>query len=421
MNTINFIKQQLSTCSNAELRSELYQLYIKSISDTAGRVILYPGQRGANVVGKINNECNGLVLYINKFDTSPEAESKEFDAELLAVPVQYARNSNQVNTESILKGWNENTKIYARQGGTYITLYYFGKWTIATSKGIDMNNVCWRTKTYEEMLNECLVEQGGWNKFTKSLDPEYSYAACFIHDDIHIFATENKFMLQNMVRLSDGVDIINTDNEKYLDLIRDTNIVSEVPDTQFDINQNPTDKLRGINSSCASAYSEFNVNKTMNFGYVVRFDEGDILFESSLQKVFNDLYYHNSYTQDLHMTSYERHKYVLLVNYLSQKSELFIKLFPQFRPDFDNFAACLGEILEAIKNIYQSEKQFTKRYVKKGSVTDVNKKQATASEIKKNIDRLMVLNVDAKHFESKVMSLLYAPVNFDAVYRYIFN
>ena len=438
MNTVKFINQILAESSLDddnrqkqsfldEIRSKLYQLYIKTSYDNTGRMILFPGQRGANVIGKINSESNGLLVYVNAFDKrslddttyDKQRLEEKLEVKLLGVPMPYARNSNQVRADALVKSWKPDTKVYQRENGTHVVIYYFeNKWTIATAKGIDMNETIWRTKTYQEMLNDCLAPTG-WEEFTQALNPAYSYAACFNHEDLHVFSPTiygSKFIIENMVRLSDGVDISQTHEPDFVKMLEKTRLKSVTSDPiTFDI-KSPELIIDTIKTNCFNAHLDYEEADIVQYGYVVRgLDGGDVVFESSLQKLLNELYYDQSYTQDITDTSYERHKYVLLFNYLSENSEMFIELFPQFKSDFNNFSANMRDIVEQLKTMYQNAKQKAEQ--KKEQTPKIK----IIDEIKQNIDQLTALNVDNKYFESRVHQLLYAPVNFDALYRYIFH
>lgn len=426
MNTLEFIKQR-SNMSLEALRKELYELYIKTGYDKSGRIILYPGHRGANVVGPINNECNGLVIYHGNFDSKNEEKKYDVEIKLLSVPMPYLRNIQQVNIKSMVNAWTNDTKIYECVNGTNITLYYFiDKWVISTTKGVEMNNVSWRDKTYQEMIDECLQYVGGWDKFTSLLDPTCCYTAVFRHDDMHVFKSVSKnpkpsddFHLINITRLADGEEL-----SKYPDTILELSEKTGVLfSSSLKYEEIPPEKiLDELNNDCNYAVEEFKVTGVATHGYVIRgLKSGDVLLESSLKKMINMLYSDQYYTRQIYKTSYNRHNFVLLVNYLSVNRSAFLLIFPHYSEEYKRFDCATQELISNLKTLYQFARQKNKNNTKTHNSRLYDDNLKIANEIKQNIDQVMTINVDHKHFEPKMMQMLYLPENFDAIYRFIYK
>ena len=285
METINFINS-ISNNSFDDIRAELYRLFIKSGYDDNNRLILYPGARGANIVGKINDECNGLIL---------ELDEKN-NAKLLSLPMPYIRNSNQINEETIIRSWNDDCKIYKCRQSTNITLYYFdGKWVISTCKGIDVNDTIWNSNlTYKDAVEECLVQYGmSWKSFTSSLNVEYSYALGFTHPDYHIFNNpEHDIWINKVTSVNDcnNVTVVNIG----LEFIKEEDFS----------NMNVNEIYKAISFEHDNSFESFTSSNKINLGYIVRnLNGGDVLFESELQTLINKLYYNSEYTKAIFQTS----------------------------------------------------------------------------------------------------------------------
>lgn len=422
MNTLEFINK-LEDKSLGAVRAALYNLSIKTGYDKEGRMILFPETRGTNVIGKINNECNGLILY-NPHWADEKNESK---IRCLAVPMPYLRNSNQMKSQSIILEWNETTQVFPCREGTNIVLYYFlsdgekkGRWCISTSKGIEVNNLRWNNKTYQEMFleskNSEFVNQEKNNQtfeeICQNLDSGYSYCFGFNHSDFHVLNDHNSLWLNRVVNLSNFKD----DKELYSKSCYELTVPIDFK------NATSEEILNILNKTCdnennrqlTNNLDENKYNKCL--GYIIRnLTNGDVLIESELQRTINNLYYHISYTKSIAKTSYVRHNYVLLCNYFNGNKEIFIETFPKFRSIFEYFDSEIELLVTCLETLYRKSKQ--KQEHKFGH----NKYFKIAGEIKKNIDNLIKINVDDKMFHITIMTVLFHPTNFDALYRLLFS
>jgi hypothetical protein len=416
MEVFNFINER-SHNSLESIRTELFQLYIKSGYDKTGRLILYPGNRGANIIGKLNDLCNGMVLYSPSFANSEE----KFDLKVLACPTPYLRKFDQVSPKTVLNSWTSDTVIYQSRHGTNITVYWFqDAWRISTCKGIDMNEVKWTDKTYQQMIDDCLsVYETTWLNFTDQLNKNYSYAMQFYHPSCHAFRSESHpdIWIHNIIDHNNFADVT---NEVAADMpIKVMQPMSFPAMSKADI----VNYMRG---ECGKAFkrhmdalNEGKVdNADTNLGYIIRnLKGGDILYESTLLTAINSLYYDIKYTNMIQKTDYERHNFVLLYNYLGANYQTFMTLFPHFTHEFDRFTALFDALFVALNNLYQLDRQKNNPSDKPAE-TILSK---SAAAIKKNNDEVAELNVDDKGFDARLLDLVYAPFNFDALYHYIYN
>lgn len=356
MQTFKFITSQINKDFN-EIKQRLYQLYVKTgyIKDMDGRIILYPSSRGANVIGKINDECNGLIVYSEKFKSSYDGISNA-DVKVLAVPMPYIRNKNQINDSTIVDSWNENTKIYRCRQGTNATLYYFNDmWRISTTKGLDMNNVVWNgNKTYQTIIEEGLQEYNkDWEVFCASLNNKYSYAIGFYHPEFHVFDPIGR-KPDIWINCVTDLEKLETVDSKTLEL--GVPFLSE--DENFADEKIP-EIVKQMNHICKTATLHYLEQGTIDLGFIIRgLNGGDVLFESTLQSNINKLYYDSHYNNEIFQTSYSRHNYVLLVNYLSYNKKIFISIFPHFQAIFDDFDKKIKNMTENLRALYQKEKAF---------------------------------------------------------------
>ncbi len=402
MNTLKFI-DNLTDKTLKNVRSSFYEHHIKSGYDDKGRIILYPSVKGANILGDLNNECNGLVLHM---------EGDDF--KLLALPLPYTRNFDQLTDKILIEAYNDKTKIYKCRHGTHINLYYFNdKWVISSLKGIEMNKVSWTDKTYEEMISECLASiKLDWAKFQTLLDVENCYSLGFYHPSVHALRTEK----------SPSIWLNKVTNLKSLEEVTE---LKEFPIEAVELetfkNASITDIIALIKEQNTSSIKDFieSAGEIANVGYVFRnTTNSDILIESDLQKVANNLYYDFSYTKEVYKTSYDRHKYVLLRNYLSFDYDLFRAVFPHYIPDLDHYSVCIRDLIEKLRTLYQVQKQKNK------TINDPEYNTPTyaiAKEIKSNIDIISHIKVDNKFFDTNIGNLLYMLNNFDPIYRFIYH
>ena len=402
MNTLQYLNK-LEDKSLGSIRTALYALSIKTGYDKENRVILFPESRGENVIGKMNNESNGLVVNIN-----PEEKS----IKCLAVPMPYLRRSDQMNTKSIINEWNEGTQVFECREGTNVVVYYFdngdgndnqkstGRWCIATAKGIEVNDLKWNAgKTYQEMLFECasseIDEYENWEQFCADLNKQYSYCLGFWHPDFHVL----------------GDSIPRVWINKVIDLESFKDVTHEIKKPEFEVIK-PVE-FKGMTPTEIVETLQSDADKT-HLGYMIRgLTNGDVLIESNLQKAVNDLYYNAHFTKSLSLTSYNRHNYVLLCNYMNGNRERFTEVLPRFVKDFEQFDKEIQSLVQAFEQMYRKFKQ--------NKVVEVtNKYLKIALEIKKNIDDLTKINVDDKLFRTTIMAVLFHPNHFDALYRLMF-
>ena len=188
------------------------------------------------------------------------------------------------------------------------------------------------------------------------------------------------------------------------------------------------DIVNFMRGECSKAFkrhidslNEGTVNMSnINLGYIIRnLKGGDILYESTLLTAVNSLYYDCKYTNMIQKTDYDRHNFVLLSNYVGPNYQLFLSLFPHYEHDFDRFTVLLDTLFVALNNLYQLDRQKNKPS-KFNRIDDTNLSR-NASIIKKNNDAVALLNVDDKGFESRLVDLVYAPFNFDALYHYLYD
>lgn len=417
MNTLQYLNK-LEDKSLGAVRAALYALSIKTGYDKENRMILFPESRGENVIGKMNNESNGLVVDINP-------EEKNSSIKCLAIPMPYLRRSEQMKKDSIINEWNENTQIFECREGTNVVLYWFageekspGRWCIATAKGIEVNNLKWNSgKTYQEMLFECASSEIGgeyanWEQFCGNLNKQYSYCLGFWHPDFHVLQDSFPRVWINRVY----------DRETFKDVTQDIKkpefeVIKPVEFKGMTSNEVCTDSVRCMTPNEIIDVLQSDCDKSeekKNLGYMVRgLTNGDVLFESKLQSTVNDLYYNAHFTKSTSLTSYDRHNYVLLANYVNGNRDLFAEIFTRFAEEFKRFDKEIESLVQALELVYRKSKQNT-------VIVPSTKYLQIAYEIKKNIDQLIKINVDDKLFRTTIMSALYHPNHFDALYRLMF-
>ena len=403
METVKFLNTK--KCPTSEIRDSLFKLYIKHGFDKTNRMILFPGARGINVVGRINDECNGLVVLEN-----PILDEIKPRFRVLGVPMPYIRNSNQLNIANLPSYWTKDTKIYKCREGTNITLYHFNdSWRISSAKGLDMNDVKFATLTYQEMLDECLKNyESDWKSFTSLLKPSHSYALGFFHPDCHAFGHANDhhpdIWVNRITNLSDFSDEVKIAEIDELPIKLNERVV------KFD-DITPEEIIKQIKEENNNAYSLYHNENTINLGYIIRnLSSGDVLFESVLQTLINNLYYDAKFNKAINSTSYKRLNYVLLANYTGYDNALFRELFPKYNDVYNKYDESIDQLVMNLRTIYQKNKQ-------KNKVITNSLPMKIAEEIKQNMDNRCRINVDDSRFESQVRSLLFDPANFDALYR----
>jgi hypothetical protein len=356
-----------------------------------GRMIFY-GSKNQRMINSqtLQLECNGLVI-----------DTKTWKPVVIS-PLLFRSNvqTNVVNVHLV----NDLYDMMPVSDGTVVSFYYWeplNQWRIATSRGYDMTECKWGSKTYLELWGEICDSYGykSTSEFFETLDKTRSYTFGFKHEDIHPFCedihmktdTRKAWFIQS-ASLTDFEDVV----YEYESMIPNQ-VLFEAPDN-----------TRPIYKSLNKALLEFLDHDKINFGYILRSrnpsktgGHSHIMYESSLMQQIRQLYYHSDFYRDANALGYDRETYTVVYSYLDpNRNSMFIRLFPQHATAFENLTDITADIIKDIINYAKNPIAYTE----------------DNSIIKKNIMTLyhsmshdFTINPNDKHIVKILMSYLLDP------------
>lgn len=341
LKTIEYIREKNYTGLDdiKELRRDFFN---KSINvsydaelDNGCRRVIFTSSKNlrSRTFDQINTECNGLIL-----------EAPQWKP--LVIPLPTAKSQIDASKASqFLKQGLYN--IYKVQDGSVINLYYYDKWTVATARGIDMNNCVFNNKSYFQMLTEILERANlDFEKFTDGLDKKVSYSFGFKHPDMHPFREGTNADVYKIW----FIQSVNSQGEVSME-----SPLQEIPP------QVKLEKMLPIKvlfKNLKAAYNNFVGYQDINYGYILRcegnYDLQDysmVLLESSLMNYIRNLCYNSTYSNISREIEIDYETVILLSAYLSDnKREVFLNLFPQYEETFLNLDK---QEEDMIKNVYK--------------------------------------------------------------------
>lgn len=102
------------------------------------------------------------------------------------------------------------------------------------------------------------------------------------------------------------------------------------------------------------AYDEFDENGTIDYGYILfaKTPAGDhsvLILESNLLSIIRNLWYNQSYVHFSNKFQFSREQLILLISYIDDaKYQLFNRLFPQYKTEFDRFSKLEAQLVQEI-------------------------------------------------------------------------
>jgi hypothetical protein len=377
----------VTTRNSGSIREAIYKYGIMAYEENesdSDRMIFY-GPKIQRMVDSrpLQLECNGLIL--NTKTWKP-----------VVIPPVLFRNNVNTNVVNLYlaKGLYDMMPV---NDGTVITFYYWeplSQWRIATSRGYDMTECKWGSKTYLEIWNEIcnIYKYNSTDEFFETLDKTRSHTFGFKHVDMHPFREKLKTNICKAWFIQ-SASLINFDDVVYehAELIPNQ-VLFQAPDN-----------TRPIYASLASALQQFLDYNKISFGYILRSRNPNktgchthIVFESSLMQNIRKMYYHNDFHRNAAALKYDRDTYITIYSYLdTNRHFIFSRLFPQYSDAFDRLNDITANI---IKNIIE--------YAKNPIASKDNKEQKKIMTIYHTLSRDFTINPNDKHIIKILMSYL---------------
>ena len=338
-----FMKKHKATADDFEkARNAIYKLGIKSSYDPNRMIFSTLHTHKNNLANSYAQECNGLILETGSWRP-------------LMIPPRSLRFN--INTNASNKFLHKGLyHVYQAEDGTCINMYfYMGKWCISTARGYEMNDLKWESKTYQELVSECLSEIGlTWESFTEQLDQTRCYSFGFKHVDFHRFQPANRMWFIQSVDLDENSDKYMCSND--ISPINDIN-----PQVTYD---KPIASLKDLYRLATNALETFVTSQLDDaveapvpcFGFILRSvnndltgAHSDLFIESSLMRQIRQIWYDNGMHKDCIANGWSKEDAVTLHAYLNSNIyENFMHLYPQYQERFTYYNQIIQQVVRSI-------------------------------------------------------------------------
>jgi hypothetical protein len=339
---MEFVKTMEST-----LPSEIRQIAFKnqiqsSYNQEDGRMIFYTSKNSRfNKEEKpYLSECNGYV--IDTINMKP-----------LVIPINSFKSNINPDTVDIYMG-NGLYDIYKVEDGTIINLYWWesaNKWCISTTRGYDVSDVKWGTKTYTQILEKLLeFYEINLQTFYDSLNKEHCYTFGFKHESMHPFR-EGKKEVINKLWFIQSVEL-NTKEvcEDFKGMYGILNQKKFVDPLCNNINS------KYLFSKLSKSLDNFIDRNEVCYGFILKSRDSsltksysNILLESSLLQNIRKLIYHRDLNKYATEMGYNRDLSTIINAYLNPNTcDLFITLFPQYKHVYSDLDIIHDKIVRSV-------------------------------------------------------------------------
>jgi hypothetical protein len=440
MNVLTFLQQQNfnGLTDQKTIREVFYKRYIQVSYETPKentnvcRYIFTCVNASIPKFGKINQECNGLIIEYNGI-------SKSWTP--LVIPTFFPKKF--VNNE-LVNGYLSSNQynVYYTEDGTMFNLYYYEtnkKWIISTAKGIDVNENIFNNLTYNQMLNESLNAIGvDTDVFFNNLNKNTCYTFGFKHPDMHPHKESDSSLLHKVwfvqsVIINNNASILNNNALLNNNVLLDEETEPFIIVKKSPLKKIPTQKsvelkvsnLGYLYGRLKKSFDDFaNGKRPALYGFILRAKDNSniidskpeyaaIILESSLMAEIRHIWYDSFYSKFIKERAYNRIDTILLNTYLDNKrAEVFSILFPEFRSKFEPMikmeTMVVKVIHDKILNIDQditsnsnySNQEFC-------NIIDIFVSQVTA---------LITLSSTERPIQ-KIHDIIHNPINIDIFYK----
>jgi hypothetical protein len=246
---------------------------------------------------------------------------------------------------------------------TVITLYnHGGEWKLASTRGIDVSGHHWMDSgiTFREALDECL--SGSTTFSYDNLDPEWCYTIGFHHHKMHPFAVDPQHARLLQAAKTAGVlapvalTCAKETREEFEAVAARVGIPADSPAVLADLGHNRLKSWMVLNNKHAlNNYVQAahrGVPGPVHYGYILRrIGDGEgpanISLPSSLFQLIKKSVY--SFPQGIELNADRRRQYIILRACLSPEMKYdFLRLFPQWTPEYKTFETYLGQVASVI-------------------------------------------------------------------------
>lgn len=370
--------------------------YIHELCEEEGLRIKYEKKKTAEVKKKFQHSYGDYEFLLSgQFDidrivitkkpasqfTSPllfEVNGLVLDTHTWKVLSISSVNLNHNPKLSTLKKIIDNCTIYPILDGTTVSLYWrdvvdedgvsLGKWTLSSANSWEVNNYKWIGKnTYDEIVKRLLKNIKTFSY--DNLDKTKAYIMSFRTPEFH------PFNVNESICLIEVFDTITMERSTNIDVGIEYQKSLDLSDRQ-EVGLSLVNDIVDSNSTALKKYFQSleMPEKYIRLGYILKFpysvggDHTCILMESNLMKRIRNCIYNlnNSITQTLDINNNNRKQFIVLRAFLNYNNrDVFKKLFPQYKEDFDRYERLFDRVVKRMAYNYRKselEKKLPKNY-----------------------------------------------------------
>lgn len=264
-------------------------------------------------------------------------------------------------------------------------------WRISSTKGIDVTDTIWKSKTYRQILCDVFKRNGiDEMAFYDSLDPAYCYSFIFKHPEFQPFREGKSEEIYRLVY----VQCVKLETGEYiLDQVwRDHTKAPSIPfQERLRIEPAPTDanvevvtQMSQLDALKESALNDFIENGIVNYGYILRAKpeimcvgniNHHIFLESTLLRTLRYMLYSKIHNDVITTYKYEREKYIIVRSYLNLDIYgTFSKLFPQYKTHFDKLDQIRANLVTSVIQKSKPPRRQKAGGVASGNAANASKK-----------------------------------------------
>lgn len=390
--TSAFMINKEATVSDFETaRNAIYKLGIKSSYDTNRMIFSTLHTHKNKLSSAYAQECNGLILELGSWRP-------------LVVPPRSLRFN--INTNLSNKFLHRGLyNIYNAEDGTCINLYYYNnKWCISTARGYEMNDLKWESKTYQELITECLATINlTFETFTAALDTNHCYSFGFKHKDFHRFIPVNRMWFIQSVNLD-------AESDSYMTVSYTTPVEAIVNQT---LHIGDVSALKDLYRIAANSLDTYIENKDLPpcFGFILRSvntdvtgAHSDLFIESSLMRQIRQIWYGNQMNKECVSNQWSKEIAVTLNAYLDgNMHENFLHLFPQYQDNFNYYNILIQVLVTQMLDVNAAPDLSKLKAI--GATANPGLISSMASNMLDNFNTNMQYDLSGKTIEEKTRVL----------------
>jgi len=406
--------------SFSDKRGAFFAENIKS-NYSEDRVIFFPKNRSfkTNFENPLVRECNGLV-----FDRETNR--------LLSIPPPLLLHTFKYNIVNKLLA-RDLYSVYKVTDGTRITAYYYNsKWRFSSARGYDVTDLIWAGDiTYKNAFDSILTQlEIDVNEFYDRLDTDRCYSWGFNHSAYHPFNASSEAEKQKntvwFISSAHLTTFAEFTDYPFSDILKTQELV---PTSDGSDNTDARISASDLRVECEQALDMYLANSNNSnlrplFGYILRSNNVDetgkfsnLIIESSLLWKIRKLYYDNHFKKYAAENKYDRNKYVILYNYLTN-GDMFVTLFPKFKRSFIELDKFFCKLKKSIIRHYQDRN--TDNYQPNQPADTTDDYCLLIAEFAREMDEKININVDNVDHEEFIKQYTQSIDHIDRLYPFVY-